>query len=148
MDMSYAFKEIGNKVRKYRKAKSYSTSDLASKLGVSVGLVNNLENARNDVFRLKLLHELSAELGVPIPELLDYPIISSCATQISENEINIKIPLHIHKLDVHKGLLQEQITALLNAYISTILHVNLSQDSIIKLTNTIQNMLDLIKTKE
>lgn len=146
--MSHAYREFGDKVRKYRKAKSYSTSDLASKLGISVGLLNNLENAKSDVFRLKLLSQLSAELGVPILELLDYPNISPCTAQISEGEIIIKIPLHFHKLNEYKVLFQEQVSALLSSYIATIVNTDLSTESIIKLTDSIRSMLDLIKAKE
>lgn len=147
-DMSYAYKEIGSRVRRYRKAISYTTSDLASKLDVSVGLINNLENGRNDVFRLELLSEMSKELGVPVAELLDFNTAATCEANINGNEVFIRVQLYNDKHIVHKDLLNEQISILVTSYISTILYLDLPQSSIIKLTDNIKNILEFIKTKE
>jgi len=44
--MPKVYKELGEKVRIYRKAKNYSTAELAKKLDVSAGLVNNIDSVK------------------------------------------------------------------------------------------------------
>ncbi len=61
---------LGLLIKKYRNSKGYSTQQLASKLDVSAGLINNIENARNDVFRLELLTHFMQELDIPTNEVL------------------------------------------------------------------------------
>lgn len=62
-------KKLGQVVRKYRKAKNYSTQCLADRLGVSVGFINHLENGRNDSFKIDLLLEIVQELSIPLSEI-------------------------------------------------------------------------------
>lgn len=63
--------EFGNMVRKYRKEKGYSTQKLAELLGVSVGLVNNIENGKSDVFKLEVLSQLFKILQIPSKDTLE-----------------------------------------------------------------------------
>ncbi|WDC83744.1 helix-turn-helix transcriptional regulator [Caloramator sp. mosi_1] len=64
-------KEFGNMVRKYRKEKGYSTQKLAELLGISVGLLNNIENGKSDVFKLEVLSQIFYQLNIPILEFLN-----------------------------------------------------------------------------
>lgn len=61
---------LGLLIKKYRNSKGYSTQELATKLDVSAGLINNIENARNDVFRLELLTHFMQVLDIPTNEVL------------------------------------------------------------------------------
>lgn len=84
--MAKIYEKLGNTVRKYRKANHYSTFDLADKLNISSGLVNNLENAKNDVFKLELLINLINELHIPVEELLQLDEINIRQIHIKNNE--------------------------------------------------------------
>jgi len=55
---------IGNLIKEKRRLKGYSTQELAEKLGVSAGFINNLENGKNDSFNLHLLGNLCSLLDV------------------------------------------------------------------------------------
>ena len=48
-------KHLGNLIRSKRKYCGYSTQELADKIGISAGSINNIENAKTDTFNLKLL---------------------------------------------------------------------------------------------
>lgn len=64
--------EFGKMVRKYKKEKEYSTQKLAELLGVSVGLVNNIENGKSDVFKLTLLINLIYTLNIPQKNIIKF----------------------------------------------------------------------------
>ncbi|MCY6354458.1 helix-turn-helix domain-containing protein [Clostridium sp. ZS2-4] len=68
--MTINLSSLGAIIKKYRNFKDYSTKDLADKLNVSAGLINNIENARNDVFKLELLMNVVKELDIPTREIL------------------------------------------------------------------------------
>ncbi len=68
--MTINLSSLGTIIKKYRNSKDYSTQDLADKLNVSAGLINNIENARNDVFKLELLMNVVKELDIPTREIL------------------------------------------------------------------------------
>ena len=58
--------KLGNLIRTNRKYKKYSTKELADKLQVSSGFINNIENAKTDSFNLTLLNNLSTTLEIDI----------------------------------------------------------------------------------
>ncbi len=66
---SLSLKNLGKLIKKYPNTKGYSTQLLAERLNISAGLLNNIENARNDFFNLKLLNMIINELNIPIEEL-------------------------------------------------------------------------------
>lgn len=59
-------KVLGDLIRFKRKDCSYSTQQLADKIGVSAGLINNIENAKTDTFNIKLLTSLSDALDIDL----------------------------------------------------------------------------------
>lgn len=86
---------LGLLVRKQRKAKSLSTQDLAKKLGVSSGLINNIENSKNDVFELELLMNLIKELNISIDNVFIEAIKVNKPNM--HNTLEIIIPDEIYK---------------------------------------------------
>lgn len=58
--------KLGNLIRTNRKYNKYSTKELADKLQVSSGLINNIENGKTDSFNLTLLNNLSTTLEIDI----------------------------------------------------------------------------------
>lgn len=59
-------KNLGDLIRYKRKDCGYSTQELADKIGVSAGSINNIENAKTDTFNLKLLNDLSDALDIDL----------------------------------------------------------------------------------
>lgn len=59
-------KHLGNLIRSKRKYCGYSTQELADKIGVSAGSINNIENAKTDTFNLNLLNNLSTALDIDL----------------------------------------------------------------------------------
>ena len=64
--------DAGKIIKLNRKAKGYSTQELAKLLDVSPGFINNIENAKNDSFNIELLYKISAVLSIPITDILSY----------------------------------------------------------------------------
>ena len=63
-------KHLGNLIRSKRKYCGYSTQELADKIGISAGSINNIENAKTDTFNLKLLNDLSNVLDIDLYKAL------------------------------------------------------------------------------
>ena len=59
-------KHLGNLIRSKRKYFGYSTQELADKIGISAGSINNIENAKTDTFNLQLLNDLSNALDIDL----------------------------------------------------------------------------------
>lgn len=59
-------KHLGNLIRSKRKYCGYSTQELADKIGISAGSINNIENAKTDTFNLKLLNDISNALDIDL----------------------------------------------------------------------------------
>jgi len=59
-------KNLGDLIRYKRKNCGYSTQELADKIGISAGSINNIENAKTDTFNLKLLNDLSNALDIDL----------------------------------------------------------------------------------
>lgn len=59
-------KHLGNLIRSKRKYCGYSTQELADKIGISAGSINNIENAKTDTFNLQLLNDLSNALDIDL----------------------------------------------------------------------------------
>lgn len=59
-------KHLGNLIRSKRKYCGYSTQELADKIGISAGSINNIENAKTDTFNLQLLNDLSNSLDIDL----------------------------------------------------------------------------------
>ncbi|WP_103110901.1 helix-turn-helix domain-containing protein [Brevibacillus reuszeri] len=61
---------IGNKLRRLRKERGWSTHDLAEQAGVSSSLINDLENERDRTVTLSSLKKISDSLNIALVELL------------------------------------------------------------------------------
>lgn len=89
---------IGRLVKEKRIEKKYSTQELAEILGISTGLVNNIENGKTDTFNIALMNKLCSNLGIDILSLLaDKTDDISKLLNISQ-EIPANLSAHINKL--------------------------------------------------
>ncbi|RKD31265.1 helix-turn-helix domain-containing protein [Thermohalobacter berrensis] len=142
--MLNVYVEMGKKIRKYRKAKKLSTPELAKRLDVSTGLVNNIENGRNDVFKLELLLRICKELNVSLGELLQSnsfdirdlslqeDLIKMYKSQIQSNSTNIK---YINK----------KLNDIFSSYLAAIAKFDYNPEIIEYITNHILEELYFIK---
>lgn len=87
--------ESGIIIKNARKNKGYSTQYLSKLLGISTGLINNIENGKTDVFNLHLLYSLSNILDIPITQIILY---DSFPNNISSEAIPNDFNLILNKL--------------------------------------------------
>lgn len=91
-------KKVGKLIKEKRLEKGYSTQELAEKLGVSAGLINNIENAKTDTFNISLMNGLC--------EILSISRLSMLVSEPSElknilgsaNDIPISLMQHINSI--------------------------------------------------
>lgn len=133
--------KLGETIRKYRKQKGYTITQLADKLGISVGLLSNIETSKTDSFQLTLLNDIVRELDIPFSELKlfykPYPI----------EELNINITKDFNKL-------RPSLEMLINAFITTSSALSFDESEIALVTNmlvkelqTINQLIEATKSK-
>lgn len=141
MDKIYI--KLGNIIRHYRKSKNYSTAEIAEKLNISAGLINNLENGRNDVFKLELLSDFFTELNIPIEELFEL-IPTNLKLIYFENK-----HLHIQKNNWESNenieLIKYNLDFIIKYYINTVYEYNCNKDAVENITKNIIINLETIK---
>ena len=64
--MSPDYSVIGRRIQNARLEQNLKQEELADKIGVSAGSINNIENAKTDTFNLKLLNDLSDALDIDL----------------------------------------------------------------------------------
>jgi len=106
---------IGNLIKEKRRLKGYSTQEIAEKLGVSTGFINNLENGKNDSFNLRLLGNLCSFLDIS-------------PTNFIYNNINFVDKLKI--LEHIDSELVEGLTLIIEKYVKVAYSLNLNQEKI------------------
>ena len=88
----------GNLIKYKRKAKGYSTQELAKLLDVSPGLINNIENAKTDTFNLELLYKISSTLDIPITDILSYNMDTILTSAFDNNPEMSSLKLNLEPL--------------------------------------------------
>ena len=84
--------KLGYEFRKKREQKGYTTESLAAKLGLSKGTINNIEQGKSDVFKIKN--------GMNVMEILQLDVYK--VVGIKEEEI-----ISINTYDEYEKLLKE-----------------------------------------
>ncbi|MCT4621586.1 MAG: helix-turn-helix domain-containing protein [Marinisporobacter sp.] len=143
--MNKLFKDFGKKVKKYRKAKGYSTSEIAGRLGVSVGLINNIENGKTDTFKLELLVNLSKELDIPINTFLKSTPIEIKHLIINSHSTNVIIDQLDHISDETISYIVHHINILNSYFIDSISQHDYSKESIETISNHIIEQFHFIE---
>lgn len=96
--------DAGKLIKYKRKAKGYSTQELAKLLDVSPGLINNIENAKTDTFNINLLYKISSTLDIPVTEIISYNLDTVLNSILDTTEISSYLKLNIKPL--FKALIQ------------------------------------------
>jgi len=143
--MERIYKELGKKVRKYRRNKDLTTSELAERLNVSVGHISNIENGKNDIFKLELLFNLSKELDIPLSKLLSIsPLKIDEITADSERfELSFVKPDVIQIKDI--PIIKKYLKILIENYLDNISNYNYRGESIEAITDHLIQELLFIK---
>ncbi len=114
---------IGKLVREKRLGLGYTTQELADKLEVSAGLINNIENAKTDSFNLSFMGRLCSALDVPL-----ISILASNTEDISKLlNISNNIP----------EALSYQINEIIQEYIKVAIKFNFNADKLDMITDKI-----------
>lgn len=96
--------DAGKLIKYKRKAKGYSTQELAKLLDVSPGLINNIENAKTDTFNINLLYKISSTLDISVTEIISYNLDTVLNSILDTTEISSYLKLNIKPL--FKALIQ------------------------------------------
>lgn len=141
--MANIYKDLGKKIRKYRKEKNYSTATFAEMLEVSAGLINYIENGKYDVFKLDLLNRISNILNIPLNRLLPFADLDPQRI----NFINEKISLITDRdpsIEENINLIDYNLNLILNSFLNTISEYSYSKEGIEILSNHILEEFNLL----
>jgi transcriptional regulator with XRE-family HTH domain len=139
--MPKVYKELGQKIKKYRKSKNLTTSEFATILNISAGHLSNIENGTYDIFRLELLFKIVNTLNLSIEELLQFKCIDIKNILLDNNIKNITTNPSSPEL----AYINKWLNALAITYLSTIDKFKTNEDAIESITNHLIDELHLIK---
>lgn len=124
-------RELGQIIRESRNKKGYTIVELADKLGISTGLLSNIETGKTDSFQLALLNSIVRELSIPLSELKLFP------EPYPIEELDIDFSMDLKK--IHPSL-----EALINAFISTASELSFNEATLSLITDILINELQSI----
>ena len=78
---------IGSKIRKERRTRGFSQSELSKKLDISASYLNLLESGRRTI-TVPLLIKVGNELGLSLKDLFEIPVSPSCKITLMAALIN------------------------------------------------------------
>lgn len=139
--MPKVYKELGQKIKKYRKSKNLTTSEFANILNISAGHLNNIENGTYDIFRLELLFKIANELNISLEELLQFECID--IKNILLDTATKKIVTNPSSTDL--AYINKWLNALAITYLSTMNKFKNNKNAIESITNHLIDELHLIK---
>lgn len=121
---------IGKLIREKRLEKGYTIQQLAENLGVSVGLISNIENAKTDAFNLILLINLCNILDI------------SLFTFLLHNANDLKNSFDINNIPNEVKQHYDKIT---DNFIDAAIKVNYDKEKLNLLTDNIISNINLFK---
>ena len=144
--MSAIYKNIGETIRNYRKSKNYSTAELAERLNVSAGFINNLENARNDVFKIELLNSIMKELDIPLEEFFKLEPINMRWLYVDTKHKS----LQVHKVDNDSKedlyILNKNLNSVVRSFLATIDEYGCKKEAIEEITKSTNSHLEAMRS--
>jgi len=143
--LSTIHKEIGEKIRNYRKSKHYSTAELAERLNVSAGFINNLENGRNDVFKIELLNNVMKELDIPLEELFQLEPINLRLLSVDEKHNYIQLAKFNDEANKDIDLINKNLNLIIRSFLSTVEEYGCGKDSIDEITRSVTTHLEVLR---
>lgn len=142
--MKELYEIFGFEVKKHRKIKNYSTQELARILGVSVGLINNIENAKNDVFKLDMLVKLMSELDISIEDLTGDKTSRLNSVYVKPVEESITFNIKSKGLSEQIDSIEKYIKLIICSYLSAIAEFNYTGDAAKFISNHIIQELEYL----
>lgn len=129
--------QFGKSIRKYRNAKSLTTAELAERLDVSPGLINNIENAKYDVFKFDLLNKLLDELDVPLAEVMPVNLDNNAVNHIKKQKNFVT-----NELTINDSQYLIFINTITSKYASLISEFDYNEEKVKVLSEHLINLLD------
>jgi transcriptional regulator with XRE-family HTH domain len=142
--MSTIHEKLGILIKTHRKQKSYSTKELASKLNVSAGFINNLENAKNDAFKLEILIQILKELDIPLNQLFLNTYLDSTLMNSGMENNRIEVPLQQRGLNCSPTI-QSHIEQIVDLFIEVSYKFDCDDTAMKKIKTHIIEQLNFIK---
>lgn len=131
------------KVKERRKTYGYTTADLAHLLDVSAGLINNIENTKNDVFKLQLLNNMINLLNIAPDEILE---INKSNLNLLIKDSILTINLDIRNItDNNKHELISTIAPVLELYVEIAASYQGNKKILKQVNNCVLQQLSLFK---
>lgn len=119
---------LGSLIKEKRLQKGLNTQQLADILGVSIGFLSNLENAKTDTFNVDLILKLYNTLDISLFSFL--PISNS-----SLHSGNLLSPAQLNETPNNMvNILSQNIDTIINTYINCIKNHNYDPQFIDKIT--------------
>jgi len=143
--MSSIGKELGYKIKSFRKSNNLSTQYLAKQLNISTGLLNNIENARNDVFKLDLLLRITDVFNITLAELLEFDLNNiERVNTYKDGKIYIEFNI-ANTNNIVSNKITSSIKHLLDAYLELLREHNFNEESVDYINNYILQTFSLVK---
>ena len=86
--------KVGNIIRNKRREKEFTTAELAERLEVSNGFLNNLENGKTQLINYDLVNKLCNELGIDV-----VPFVTEIITDFNMKEEFVKENSGINRIN-------------------------------------------------
>lgn len=135
---------LANQIKKKRKYLNISTQELASRIKLSTGCINNLENGRHDVFKIDLLNKIIGELNIRIEDIVadvERAKINNVKTsEKNKCEFDIFVEDEFDKKEIKEGIMY-----IVSAYIDLIKECKEVNNALPVINSLIATQLNNIK---
>jgi len=128
---------LGKLIKEKRLQNKISTQELARSLDVSVGFINNIENAKTDIFNINLIYRLCKILDMS-------PLNFLPESNINMDFDNIYDGKYINYPETNKELIMKNVTAITAAYLESIKNYNYDVEFIDKFTKKLLSEINYV----
>ncbi len=140
------YKELGARIRDFRKTKKLTSTQFANCINVSTGQLSNIENGNYDVFKLELLNKIAKELNISLGELIQPNSLDLMKLEYKPELNKVFLSKTLEGLPSSKSYLNQYLNSLFIAYLATISEYENDIVKIESITNHIIDELRFIKS--
>lgn len=139
-----SLKKFGSTIQKQRKSKDLSTEKLAEKLGVSVGLISNIEHGKTAPFKLDLLINLLNTLDISYIQIAPDKALQISESSIKPSDNKIETAINNKTLQ-HSEIIRNEINSIIDAFIKIIYENDYNPEKIKILSKHIVNEFNFLE---
>lgn len=115
--------KLGTTLQTKRKSKNLTTEKLAKKLGVSVGLISNIEHGKTDAFKLDLLINLLNTLDISSIQIASDKVLQINELNLKPSNNNIEININNEALE-QSELIKNELSLINNSFLKILYKYN------------------------